>query len=112
MVADNLIKATSYKFVNKETSEIYESTKNIKYSPAVSVQSPENEWYYMNGVVNIAMMQLADYTGEKNIQAIRCVILNLFLTTLIILKDNMMKKYPAHPSFNISGLESLTIMGL
>lgn len=65
MVADNLIKATSYKFVNKETSEIYESTKNIKYSPAVSVQSPENEWYYMNGVVNIAMMQLADYTGEK-----------------------------------------------
>lgn len=64
-VADQIIKNTSFKFINKKTGEKYASAKEIPSSQRVSVESPENEWYYMNGVINIGMMQFAELTGDK-----------------------------------------------
>jgi len=64
-VADNIIRNTSFKFINKNTGEKYISAKEISSTHLVSVESPENEWYYMNGVINIGMMQLAELSKES-----------------------------------------------
>ncbi len=110
-VADNLIKATSYRFVNKETGETYESTKNIKYSPAVSVKSPENEWYYMNGVVNIAMMQLADYTDDKKYSDYSLHNIEFIFDNLEYFKKQYNEKVPGSSFFQYFRLGKLDDCG-
>jgi len=64
-VADQIIQNTSFKFINKKTGEKFSSTQDVPYSQSVAVESPENEWYYMNGVVNIALIQLAELTHDS-----------------------------------------------
>ena len=64
-VADNIVRSTSFKFIDKKAREEFSSTQGLPYAHSVSVESSENEWYYMNGVVNIAMMQLAELTHDS-----------------------------------------------
>jgi len=64
-VADYVLRNTSFKFINKETGESWNSTKNIGYSPLVRVKSLYNEWYYVNGVLNIGMVQLGKLLNDK-----------------------------------------------
>lgn len=63
-VADNIIRNTSFRFIDKNTGETFSSTKNISYRQTVSVENPGNEWYYMNGVINIGMLKLAELTND------------------------------------------------
>lgn len=85
-VADNIIQNTSFKFVNTKTNETYESTKGLASSPDVKVASKFNKWMYVNGVLTIGMMQMADVLKDKNTQTIRCITLNSYLAILGILK--------------------------
>jgi unsaturated rhamnogalacturonyl hydrolase len=63
-VADNIIRNTSFRFIDKNTGETFLSTKNIPYRQTVSVENPGNEWYYMNGVINIGMLKLSQLTND------------------------------------------------
>ena len=64
-VADNVLQHTSFRFIDKKSGETFLSTKNIPVSGSISVESDVNEWYYMNGVINIGMLKLAEMTNEK-----------------------------------------------
>lgn len=64
-VADNIIQNTTFKFVNTKTNETYESTKGLASSPDVKVASKFNKWMYVNGVLTIGMMQMADVLKDK-----------------------------------------------
>ena len=64
-VADNVLQNTSFRFIDKKSGETFSSTKNIPYSQSISVESAANEWYYMNGVINIGMLKLSEQTNDR-----------------------------------------------
>lgn len=64
-VADNVIKETSFQFVNAKTNEKYNSTKGLPSSPDLKADSKYNKWAYVNGVLTIGMVQTADVLGDK-----------------------------------------------
>ena len=64
-VADNVIQNTSFKFINTNTKEKYDSTKGLASSPDVKADSKYNKWMYVNGVLTIGMVQMADVLGDK-----------------------------------------------
>lgn len=63
-VADNILKNTSFKFVNTQTNETFETTKNLPYSANIRVESPYNNWHYWNGVLSVGMIQLGQILNE------------------------------------------------
>jgi len=64
-VADNVIQNTSFKFINTNTKEKYDSTQGLALSPDVKADSKYNKWMYVNGVLTIGMVQMADVLGDK-----------------------------------------------
>lgn len=64
-IADRIMQSTTYDFVNKKTGEKYTSLKKAPFSMDIKVNSKYNQWHYTNGVTNIALMELADKTGDK-----------------------------------------------
>lgn len=64
-VADNVIQNTSFKFINTNTKEKYDSTKGLASSSDIKVDSKYNKWAYVNGVLTIGMVQVADVLNDK-----------------------------------------------
>jgi unsaturated rhamnogalacturonyl hydrolase len=64
-VADRVIENTSFQFVNSKTGVKYASTKNLDTSSSVKAESRYNKWAYVNGVLNVGMMQLANVVNDK-----------------------------------------------
>lgn len=64
-IADRILDATTYEFKNIRTGEIYKSVKDLPLDMDVRVNCKYNNWHYTNGVTNIALMELADKTGNK-----------------------------------------------
>lgn len=60
-IVDHIIAFTSYEFINPVTGEKFKSLSDADYTPEIEIVSPYNTWSYWNGVVNIAMIKLADY---------------------------------------------------
>jgi unsaturated rhamnogalacturonyl hydrolase len=63
-VADHVIQKTSFKFVNGKTGEKYDSTKGLAPSGDVKAESTYNKWAYVNGVLNIGMVQMASVLND------------------------------------------------
>lgn len=64
-IADRILNSTTYEFKNTKTGEVYKSVSKLPLSQDVKVSSKYNQWHYTNGVTNIALMELADKTGDK-----------------------------------------------
>lgn len=64
-IADRIISETPYTFVNTKTEQTYTSLKNVPFSMDIRVQNEYNEWHYTNGVLNIALLELADKIKTK-----------------------------------------------
>lgn len=64
-IADRILASTTYDFKNTKTGETYKSLKKVPFSMDVKVNCKYNNWHYTNGVTNIALMELADKTGDK-----------------------------------------------
>ncbi|MBF0576993.1 glycoside hydrolase family 105 protein [Dysgonomonas sp. GY617] len=64
-IADRIISETPYTFVNTKTEQTYTSLKNIPFSMDIKVQNEYNDWHYTNGVLNIALLELADKIKSK-----------------------------------------------
>ena len=58
-VADHILQATSFRFVNTKSGEKYETTKGLAPSPDIKAESKFNKWQYVNGVLTVGMMQTA-----------------------------------------------------
>lgn len=63
-VADHVIETTSFQFVNTKTGEKFASTKSVTPSPDVKADSKFNKWMYVNGVLNIGMVQLSSVLND------------------------------------------------
>jgi unsaturated rhamnogalacturonyl hydrolase len=64
-IADNIIENTSYDFVDAATGKEYSSTNEIPADAKVRFKSAFEEWHYTNGVINMAMINLAGFLGDK-----------------------------------------------
>lgn len=64
-IADRILASTTYDFRNKKTGETYTSVKNLPLDMNVRVACKYNNWHYTNGVTHIALMELANKTGNR-----------------------------------------------
>ena len=64
-IADRILASTTYEFKNTQTGETYKSVKNLPLDMNVKVACKYNNWHYTNGVTHIALMELANKTGDK-----------------------------------------------
>ncbi|NDW12978.1 glycosyl hydrolase family 88 [Bacteroides sp. 214] len=64
-IANRIISETPYTFTDKVTKETFTSLKGVKMSRDMKVSNEYNEWHYTNGVLHMAMLELADRTGDK-----------------------------------------------
>lgn len=113
-VADRIIKNTSFKFIDKQTGQTYISAKEIPDSHPVFVVSPEDEWYYMNGVMNIGMMQFAELTGDKKYSDYSLRNFEFIFSNLDYLKkryDEKTPDSPFHQYFRLNKLDDCGAMG-
>jgi len=59
-VADNIVQSTTFKFTNTKTGEKFESTKGKDTTVNVRAESKFNRWQYVNGVLTVGMIELAE----------------------------------------------------
>lgn len=59
LVADLVLKETTFSFIDKNSEEKYSSTLDIPVGSNLIIESRYNDWRYWNGVLNIAMIELA-----------------------------------------------------
>ena len=65
MIADRILTTTTYDFKNNRTGETFPSVKDMPLDMEVKVNCKYNNWHYTNGVTHLALMELADKTGDK-----------------------------------------------
>lgn len=63
-VADFILQEAELAFEGVDDNKVYASTAEIPADVEVRFKSKYGEWHYTNGVVNMAMMNLADFLGE------------------------------------------------
>ncbi|MES1222539.1 MAG: glycoside hydrolase family 88 protein, partial [Bacteroidota bacterium] len=64
-VADNIIRTTSFQFVNNKTNEKFGSTKGKDTSVYVKAESKFNKWMYVNGVLAVGMLRISNILKDQ-----------------------------------------------
>jgi unsaturated rhamnogalacturonyl hydrolase len=93
-VADNVLQSTSFSFIDKKSGEKFSSTNNIPYNQSISVESASNEWYYMNGVINIGMLKLAEQTHKRKYSDYSLRNFDFIFSNLVFFRKQYEEKVP------------------
>jgi len=112
-VADNVIQNTSFKFINTNTKEKYDSTKGLASSPDIKADSKYNKWMYVNGVLTIGMMQTANVLNDKKYSDYSLHNFSFIFDNLSYfetLRKNKAPKVEYNAVFNISNLDACGAM--
>lgn len=64
-VADNILSGHSYNIVDKKTGKVYADSKNLPANGDFAFQSKYLEWRYVDGVLNMAMLDLFKQIGDE-----------------------------------------------
>lgn len=64
LVANSILQESTFQFVDTKTGIKYSSTKDAPPDAVLRIESPYNDWRYWNGVLNIAMIELAKDFSE------------------------------------------------
>jgi rhamnogalacturonyl hydrolase YesR len=64
-IADFIMDNTSLTFSSADGRQTFSSTKDIPDNVEARLKSTFGEWHYTNGVLNMAMINLANFTGES-----------------------------------------------
>lgn len=64
-VADYILEHGELSFKDVNTGKIYKSTNEIPDGAKVIFSNPFGEWHYTNGVINMALINLSNFTGNK-----------------------------------------------
>lgn len=59
LVADKIIRESSFKFIDPHTGKYYQSTDEVPDNITVKPTGVYNDWRYWNGVLNIAMLEIS-----------------------------------------------------
>lgn len=63
-IAQNILDHTTYDFYDPATQQVLEKIEPENYSAAIQIRSPYNTWNYWNGVLNLAMLDLAAFFDD------------------------------------------------
>ena len=69
-IADRIMERNSYQIVNVKTGEKYTTTNELPVNNEYCFKSPYLGWYYVNGVLNLAFIELGDYTQESKYEQV------------------------------------------
>ncbi len=64
-VADYILEHGELSFTDVNTGKIYKSTKDIPEGAKVKFTTPFGEWHYTDGVLNMALVDLSNFLGDK-----------------------------------------------
>jgi len=64
-VAENIIRNTSFNFVDQKTKTVYQTLDDVPAGVAVKAKSLYNKWEYANGVMMFGMLEAAKQFDEK-----------------------------------------------
>lgn len=64
-VADYIIEHGELSFTDVNNGKIYESAKDIPDNAKVKFSNPFGEWHYTDGVLNMALIDLSNFLGDK-----------------------------------------------
>jgi unsaturated rhamnogalacturonyl hydrolase len=64
-VADYILEHGELSFKDVNSGKIYKSTADIPEDAEVKFSNPFGEWHYTNGVLNMALINLSDFLGDK-----------------------------------------------
>ena len=64
-VADNIVRTTSFTFVDTKTNEKFNSLQGKDTSSSIRAESKFNKWEYVNGVLTVGMLRLSDYLHDN-----------------------------------------------
>lgn len=64
-VADYILEHGELGFKDINTGKIYKSTKEVPDGAQLRFLNPFGEWHYTNGVLNMALINLSNFTGDK-----------------------------------------------
>jgi unsaturated rhamnogalacturonyl hydrolase len=67
-VADNILSNTTYDFIIPDDGTVIKDVNTSNYKESILIRSPYNSWRYWNGVLNIAMLRIAENLNEKKYQ--------------------------------------------
>lgn len=112
-LADNVIKNTSFKFVNEKTGEKFDSTKGLAISPDVKADSKYNKWMYVNGVLTTGMMQAAKVLNDKKYSDYSLHNFSFIFDNLSYFEESRKAKNPKveyNPVFSITNLDACGAM--
>jgi len=65
-VANRVLKDATFKFIDNTTGKIFANTSDVPPDARLIPESGYNDWRYWNGVLNIAMISLADVLSEPS----------------------------------------------
>ena len=68
-VADNIIRTTTFQFVNNKTGEKFSSTKGKDTTNNVKAESKFNKWQYVNGVLTVGMLRISNVLNDPEYAA-------------------------------------------
>ncbi|HEY4147379.1 MAG TPA: glycoside hydrolase family 88 protein [Chitinophagaceae bacterium] len=68
-VADNVIRNSSFRFVNTKTGSSTEGTAGLDTSINVKAESKFNKWQYVNGVLTVGMLRIAGTLADAKYAA-------------------------------------------
>ena len=64
-VADYILEHGELSFTDVNTGKIYKSTKDIPEGAKVKFTTPFVEWHYTDGVLNMSLIDLSNFLGDK-----------------------------------------------
>ncbi len=64
-IADYILRHAEFKFEGTSNRQTYNTTKEIPDNVEARFKSPFGEWHYTNGVLNMAMIDLAAFLNEE-----------------------------------------------
>ena len=60
LMVDNVLKETTFQFIDKKSGERYSRLSDVPADAELIPESGYNDWRYWNGVMNIALLRLAE----------------------------------------------------
>jgi unsaturated rhamnogalacturonyl hydrolase len=64
-VVGYILENNKYAFINTETGEIFTSVDQLQSPENINILSRYNGWKYSHGVLNMAMLDLYEYSGDE-----------------------------------------------
>ena len=113
-VADNVLKNDAFQFEGVYNNQTYSSGKDIPDTVTVRLRSPYAGWFYVNGVLNMAMIDLGDFLKEQKYtdHAIQHVTFSLENYKYFENRKNQNdRRVPFRPIINIRELDDCGSMG-